>query len=66
MQDEMNGAAEQGYRFQGVMGGETAFAGSEVVVIMMRGAKTDGRYAYRVTRDEPHIDHAKGAAGGRG
>ena len=65
MQDEMNGAAEQGYRFQGVMGGETAFAGSEVVVIMMRGA--DRRpLRLPVTRDEPHIDHAIGAAGGRG
>ncbi|HIE94632.1 MAG TPA: hypothetical protein EYQ83_17900 [Acidobacteria bacterium] len=45
---EMNEAAEGGYRFQGVMGGETAFGGSEVVAIMMRGADTAGRFAYRL------------------
>ena len=48
MEREMNEAAEGGYRFQGVMGGETAFGGSEVVAIMMRGAGSAGRYAYRL------------------
>ncbi|MEE2965376.1 MAG: hypothetical protein VX427_14690 [Acidobacteriota bacterium] len=48
MEREMNEAAEGGYRFQGVMGGETAFGGSEVVAIMMRGADTAGRFAYRL------------------
>ena len=31
MQKEMNEAADAGYRFGGVMGGDTAFGGSEVV-----------------------------------
>jgi hypothetical protein len=36
MEKEMNEAAEAGYRLAGVMGGDTAFGGSEVVVIMTR------------------------------
>ena len=36
MQKEMQDAAEEGYAFAGVMGGETSFGGSEVVVIMQR------------------------------
>jgi len=45
MQKEMNQTAEEGYRFSGVMGGETAFGGSEVVVIMSKVA-TDSRAVY--------------------
>lgn len=48
MEKEMNEAAEGGYRFQSVMGGETAFGGSEVVAVMMRGARPAGRFAYRL------------------
>jgi hypothetical protein len=36
MEKEMNEAAGVGYVFSGVMGGETGFAGSEVVVIMAK------------------------------
>ena len=36
MQKEMNEAADAGFRFQGVMGGETSFGGSEVVVIFAK------------------------------
>jgi len=36
MEKEMNEAAEAGYRFAAVMGGDTAFGGSEVVVVMSR------------------------------
>ncbi len=36
MEKEMNEAAEAGYRFAAVMGGDTAFGGSEVVVVMVR------------------------------
>lgn len=36
MEKEMNEAAAAGYRYGGVMGGETAFGGSEVLVIMTR------------------------------
>ena len=48
MEREMNKTAERGYRFQGVMGGGTAFGGSELVTIMMRGASTAGRFSYRL------------------
>ena len=34
MQKELNEAGARGYRFAGTQGGETAFGGSEVVVIM--------------------------------
>ncbi len=47
MEKEMNQAAEAGYRFQTVMGGETA-AGNEVVAVMARVPGKKGRYAYRL------------------
>ena len=34
MEKELNEAGSRGYRFAGTQGGQTAFAGSEVVVIM--------------------------------
>ncbi len=47
MQKEMQEAAEAGFRFGDVMGGDTAFGGSEVVVIMVRdGGK--GSFDYRL------------------
>ena len=50
MQKEMNEASAQGFRFGGVMGGETAFGGSEVVVTMIRENAPDqaGRFQYRL------------------
>ena len=50
MDKEMNEAADAGYRFQGVMGGETSFGGSEVVVVMSRAAEApaESRYQYRL------------------
>ncbi len=48
-QKEMNEAADAGFRFGGVMGGETAFGGSEVVTIMWRTASADkARFAYKL------------------
>ena len=47
MQKEMQEAADAGYRFGAVMGGETAFGGSEVVTIMVKNG-TPGRYQYRL------------------
>jgi hypothetical protein len=38
MEKEMNVAADAGYRYAGAMGGETGFAGNEVVVVMVRPA----------------------------
>ncbi len=58
MENELNEAAEAGFRFQAVMGGETAFGGNEVVVVVSRAAArrpavdsgfgARGRYAYKL------------------
>ena len=50
MQKEMNEAAAAGFRFVGVMGGETSFGGQEVVVIAERcpGADQKDRYQYKL------------------
>jgi hypothetical protein len=50
MQKELNEAAGAGFRFAGVMGGQTAFGGSEVVVIMTRDplAATDTKFEYKL------------------
>lgn len=49
MQKEMNSAADAGFHFEGTMGGETSFGGSEVVVIMSRDTLvTKKRYDYKL------------------
>jgi hypothetical protein len=48
MQKEMNEGADAGFRFGGVMGGETSFGGSEVLVIMTRTAAAKPRFEYRL------------------
>ena len=49
MQKEMNEAADVGFQFEGTMGGETSFGGSEVVVIMSRDpAVSKKRYDYKL------------------
>jgi hypothetical protein len=48
MEKEMNEAAEAGYKFAGVMGGDTAFGGSEVVVLMTRNPTGTSGYGYRL------------------
>jgi hypothetical protein len=48
MQKEMNEAADAGYRFGGLMGGDTAFGGGEVLAIMVRMPEVAPKYAYRV------------------
>jgi hypothetical protein len=47
MEKELNTAAEAGFRFRAVMGGETALGGKEVVAVMSVGEER-GRYAYRL------------------
>jgi hypothetical protein len=47
MEKELNEHAQQGYEFRSVMGGETAFGGKEVVIVMGRSA-TPGRKIYRL------------------
>jgi hypothetical protein len=48
MEKEMRDAAAAGFRFSGTMGGETAFGGNEVVVVMTRTGGAAQRYAYRL------------------
>jgi hypothetical protein len=48
MEKELNEAAEAGFRFQAVMGGDSAFGGKEVVVIMTRTGTESGRYSYKL------------------
>lgn len=50
MQREMNQAADAGFRFSGVMGGETSFGGSEAVVIMHKDPANVSRerFQYRL------------------
>jgi hypothetical protein len=50
MQKEMNHAADAGFRYSGVMGGETAFGGSEVVVVMHKDPANEERerFQYRL------------------
>jgi len=49
MEREMNEAAEAGFRYSAVMGGETAVGGNEVVTVMSRpsGGQSE-RYEYRL------------------
>ena len=48
MEKEMNAAADAGYRFMSVMGGETAFGGKEVVAVMGKPEGPVTRYEYRL------------------
>ena len=48
MQKEMQEASDLGYAFVGVMGGETSFGGSEVVVVMQREPDSEPRFEYRL------------------
>jgi len=47
MEKELNEAAESGFRFQAVMGGETV-GGNEVVVVMVRRADLKAQVAYKL------------------
>jgi hypothetical protein len=44
----MNEAADAGFRYGGVMGGETSFGGSEVLVIMTKNESVKARFEYRL------------------
>lgn len=48
MEKEMNEAAEAGFRFKAVMGGDTAIGGSEVVAVLAKRGEARGRYAYKL------------------
>jgi hypothetical protein len=48
MEKELNDAAEAGFRFTTVMGGDSAFGGKEVVVVMSKRGAEPGRYRYKL------------------
>jgi hypothetical protein len=48
MEKEMQDAAAAGFRFGGTMGGDTAFGGNEVVVVMSKAGSAPRRYEYRL------------------
>lgn len=48
MEKEMNQAASAGFKMASVMGGDTAFGGKEVVVVMRRGVGQTAGYAYKL------------------
>jgi hypothetical protein len=48
MEKEMRDAAAAGFRFGGTMGGDTAFGGNEVVVLMTKDGGAAQRYEYRL------------------
>ena len=48
LEKEMNEAADAGFRFTSVMGGETAIGGKEVVAVMSRVDGPHARYQYRL------------------
>jgi hypothetical protein len=48
MQKEMQEAGGAGFRFAGVMGGETAFGGKEVVVVMQKSGASASKFDYRL------------------
>lgn len=50
MEKEINEAAEEGYIFRSVMGGQTSFGGSEAVVVMQKqaGAASQARRLYKL------------------
>lgn len=48
MEKELNEAADAGFQFQAVMGGETAIGGKEVVAVVTRSGETKSRYSYKL------------------
>ena len=50
LEKELNQAADAGYRFEAIMGGGTAFGGSESVAVLSKPAGTDvkPRYEYKL------------------
>jgi hypothetical protein len=48
MEKELNEAADAGFRFEGVTGGETSFGGKEIVSILSRAGEAKVRYRYKL------------------
>ncbi|MBA3439362.1 MAG: hypothetical protein H0T92_05785 [Pyrinomonadaceae bacterium] len=69
LQNELNDAAQAGFRFEGVMGGATSFGGSEGVVVMSRNtASNEMRYEYKLlaTKKTSTMQKELQEAGGAG
>ena len=62
MQKELNQAAEEGFRLEAVMGGDTAFGGSEVVAVVGRSRASGGRFLYRLLATSKTSTMQKGVA----
>ena len=48
MEKELRDAAAAGFQFAGTMGGDTAFGGNEVVVLMTKSGNAGPRFEYRL------------------
>ncbi|MGE4055250.1 MAG: hypothetical protein AB7F99_10670 [Vicinamibacterales bacterium] len=48
LEEELNEAAEAGFRLAALMGGETAIGGNEVVAVVTRNAESTAQYNYRL------------------
>ena len=57
MEEELNEAGARGYRFLATQGGETAFGGSEAVVVMTLDPE-GRRFRYILLATNPHRNHA--------
>lgn len=70
MEKEMNEAADAGYVFSGVMGGETGFGGKEVVVVMIKNlaeqARTPKKYKLLATSKTSTLQKEMQEAGDEG
>jgi hypothetical protein len=69
MEKELNEAADAGYAFSGVMGGQSAFGGKEVVVVVSknRSAGSEGRrYKLLATSKTSTLEKELQAAGDEG
>jgi len=66
MEKEMNEAADAGYVFGGVMGGETAIGGNEVVVVMLKDVSAQGpsRKKYKLLATSKTSTMQKGLCAG--
>jgi methylglyoxal synthase len=69
MEKELNQAADAGFQFEGVMGGDTAFGGKEVVSILSRPVgEAKARYQYKLLATNKtgtmQKEMAEGAASG--
>lgn len=70
MEKELNEAAAQGFVYGGVMGGDTAFGGSETVVVMVKDPKkstsSDVRYKLQATSKTSTMQKELQQAGNEG